>query len=137
MRQRKESAIMGSIESIIQGHQSTYKSKSEIGKYAAFFLGAELNRNIFVHPIITTRARVWANRDDKLEEIYSCRIFIEEIHGMARYVDVVSEGVARDYISRYCSYMEKCAGDLLSHQWQAIMGHSWSSDVAEKRFRVY
>src|SRR4051812_3369589 len=114
MKQKRLDVCITSIDWITHPNPLAYKSKSEIAKYAAFFLGAELNRHSYFHSMLTTRARRWASENNQFREINAFRLFVKDIFGETRYIDVISENYCDNYIRQLCRSANKSAASLIS-----------------------
>lgn len=123
------------IEDVIDNDASYYGKNSEIAKYIGFFLGAELNRNTYIHRVVVTKAKIWLLTDDAVEEIGSCRLFFDNLDGTSHYTDVVSEPSMEVYIKNLCATLEMAAKSVVEKQWRTIEEQNWSANWATKRLR--
>lgn len=121
------------ISTIADKDAVVYRNDNQFIDFVGFFLGAEINRNVYFHPILAIKSKLWAIMEDGLNEIRSCRVFFDRIDWKLRYVDIVSDDYLDNYIKDLSISSEKSARDLIAKQWACIEEYGWSSDRSIKK----
>jgi hypothetical protein len=124
MRAAKERSSRSSL-SYIDSQEISFVGVDEFTRNAAFFLDAQLMRINFFHAIIVVKSKLWCASQDDFKQISSCRLFINDFTESVRYVDIVSEESAKEYISNLSTHIAASAKRSIAALWREVDRRNW------------
>ena len=110
----------------VKGENSKFYGKEVFARHVAFFLDADLMRNIFLHPVVILNAKLWHLEGGNLEEVNSVRLFIANVDGNMNYIDLVNDVAVDEYVNNLVLHYSKYARRSISRLWRMIDEISWA-----------